>query len=49
MRRLNIVVSDEAGKALDMYRDARGFKSLDNAMDDLLLSQKRNDQEETRA
>ena len=40
MRRLNIVVSDEAGKALDMYRDARGLKSLDNAMDDLLLSRK---------
>lgn len=38
MRRLNIVVSDEAGKALDRYRDAHGFKSLDSAMDELLLS-----------
>ena len=38
------MVSDEAGKALDMYRDARGFKSLDNAMDDLLLSQKRDEE-----
>jgi len=44
MRRLNIVVSDEAGAVLDRHRDARGFKSLDNAMDDLLLSQKRNDE-----
>lgn len=43
MRRLNIVVSDEAGAVLDRHRDARGFKSLDNAMDDL-LSQKRNDE-----
>ena len=44
MRRLNIVVSDEAGKALDMYRDARGFKSLDTAMNYLLLSQKRDEE-----
>lgn len=40
MRRLNIVVSDEAGAVLDRYRDANGFKSLDNAMDDFLLSRK---------
>lgn len=40
MRRLNIVVSDEAGAILDKHRDSNGFKSLDNAMDDLLLSRK---------
>lgn len=40
MRRLNIVVSDEAGAILDKHRDINGFKSLDNAMDDLLLSRK---------
>jgi hypothetical protein len=40
MRRLNIVVSDEAGAVLDEHRDRRGLKSLDNAMDDLLLSLK---------
>ena len=38
------MVSDEAGKALDMYRDACGFKSLDTAMNDLLLSQKRDEE-----
>ncbi len=41
MRRLNIVVSDEAGKALDRYRDAHGFKSLDSAMDCILIELKK--------
>jgi len=40
MRRRKKVVSDEPGAVLDRHRDARGFKSLDNAMDDLLLSRK---------
>jgi hypothetical protein len=40
MRRFNLVVSDEAGEVLDKHRDKGGFKSLDNAMDDLLLSLK---------
>lgn len=40
MRRLNIAISDEAGAVLDKIRDAGGFKSLDNAVDSLLLSKK---------
>jgi len=32
MRRLNLVVSDEAGRALDAIKKRGGFKSLDNAM-----------------
>lgn len=40
MRRLNIAISDEAGEVLDRIRDAGGFKSLDNAVDNLLLSKK---------
>lgn len=44
MRRLNIVVSDEAKEYLDEYRDANGFGSLDTAADNLLLSQKRNEE-----
>ena len=38
------MVSDEAGAILDKHRDTRGFKSLDNAMDDLLRSRKRNEE-----
>lgn len=40
MRRLNIAISDEAGAILDQIRDTGGFKSLDNAVDNLLLSKK---------
>lgn len=38
MRRLNLVVSDEAGKILDTIKKEGGFKSLDNAMDYFLRS-----------
>ena len=38
MRRLNLVVSDEAGKVLDTIKKEGGYSSLDNAMDALLLS-----------
>ena len=38
MRRLNLVVSDEAGRVLDGIKKRGGFKSLDNAMDSLLLN-----------
>lgn len=38
MRRLNLVVSDEAGKVLDDIKKRGGFKSLDNAMNAFLLS-----------
>jgi len=40
MRRLNLVVSDEAGRVLDGIKKRGGFKSLDNAMDRFLLSKK---------
>lgn len=39
MRRLNLVVSDEAGAVLDTIKTEGGFKSLDNAMDHFLRSQ----------
>lgn len=39
MRRLNLVVSDEAGAVLDIIKTEGGFKSLDNAMDYFLRSQ----------
>lgn len=38
MRRLNLVVSDEAGEVLDTIKKEGGFKSLDNAMDAFLLA-----------
>lgn len=38
MRRLNLVVSDEAGAVLDAIKIKGGFKSLDNAMDAFLKS-----------
>lgn len=38
MRRLNLVVSDEAGAVLDTIKTEGGFKSLDNAMDHFLRS-----------
>jgi hypothetical protein len=38
MRRLNLVVSDDAGRILDGFKKRGGFKSLDNAMDSLLLN-----------
>ncbi len=38
MRRLNLVVSDEAGKVLDTIKKEGGYSSLDNAMDALLRS-----------
>ena len=38
MRRLNLVVSDEAGKILDTIKKEGGYKSLDNAMDNFLKS-----------
>ena len=41
MRRFNVVVSDEAAEVLDKHRDSLGYKSLDNAMDDLLLGIKK--------
>ena len=44
MRRLNLVVSDEAGAVLDTIKTEGGFKSLDTAMNDLLLSQKRDEE-----
>jgi hypothetical protein len=37
MRRLNIVISDEAGERLDEFKKSGGFKSLDNAMDCFLM------------
>ncbi len=37
MRRLNLVVSDEAGAVLDTIKTEGGFKSLDNAMDHFLI------------
>ncbi len=39
-----MVVSDEAGAVLDKHRDKFGFTSLDNAMDDLLLAKKREEE-----
>ena len=39
MRRLNLVVSDEAGAILDTIKTEGGFKSLDNAMDHFLKAQ----------
>jgi hypothetical protein len=41
MRRLNLVVSDEAGVVLDTIKKEGGFKSLDNAMDRFLLDAKK--------
>ena len=38
MRRLNLVVSDEAGKVLDTIKKEGGYSSLDNAMDAFLTS-----------
>ena len=43
MRRLNLVVSDEAGRVLDGIKKRGGFKSLDNAMDSLLLNIEKKD------
>ena len=40
MRRLNLVVSDEAGAVLDTIKTEGGFKSLDNAMDHFLKQRK---------
>lgn len=43
MRRLNLVVSDEAGRVLDGIKKRGGFKSLDNAMDSFLLNIEKKD------
>lgn len=37
MRRFNVVVSDEAGLFLDIFKRDCGFTSLDTALDKLLI------------
>ncbi|MCK9571297.1 hypothetical protein M0R72_20275 [Candidatus Pacearchaeota archaeon] len=44
MRRLNLVVSDEAGLVLDGIKKRGGFKSLDNAMDSFLIESKQKEE-----
>ena len=37
MERINVVVSDKAKENLRMYKKLRGFSSLDDTLDDILL------------
>ncbi len=37
MERINVVVSDKAKENLRIYKKLRGFSSLDDTIDDILL------------
>jgi hypothetical protein len=40
MRRINVTVSDEAGRVLDEYKAFKKTRSLDTALDNLLKEAK---------